>query len=83
MKAKTKRNLLSELMEGVESMWNHREGKITLRTHRIAAPESFDVRADFFVKARNSLQMSRRAFARSTFIPERSGARPSPVALHS
>jgi hypothetical protein len=29
-----KRNICSELMEGVDSMKEHREGKVTLRTHK-------------------------------------------------
>jgi hypothetical protein len=35
----SKRNVFAELMEGVEAMKAHREGKITLRTHTVAPPE--------------------------------------------
>ena len=70
-KKTAKRSLFTELMQGVEAMRLHRERKITLRTHRISAPPSFDVKPEFFLKAREALRMSRRAFARSTFIPER------------
>lgn len=67
----TKRNLFEELMEGVDAMKRHREGKITLRTHRVERQPKLVVRPDFFVNARMSLHMSRRVFARHTFIPER------------
>jgi putative transcriptional regulator len=66
-----KRNLFDELMEGVQAMKEKREGKITLRTHRIEAQPRLDVKPEFFVRARRSLKMSRRVFARCTYIPER------------
>jgi len=31
-----KRNLFRELMSGVEAMREHREGRLTLRTHEVA-----------------------------------------------
>jgi hypothetical protein len=34
-----KRNLFAELMEGVEAMQAHREGKVTLRTHVFPAAQ--------------------------------------------
>ena len=67
----TKRKLFEELMEGVDAMKRHREGKITLRTHRIERQPKLAVTPEFFVNARQSLHMSRRVFARHTFIPER------------
>jgi putative transcriptional regulator len=67
----TKRNLFEELMEGVDAMKRRREGKITLRTHRVEKQPKLAVTPDFFVSARQSLRMSRRVFARHTFIPER------------
>ena len=30
-----KRNLFPELMEGLDAMKKHREGKVTLRTHKL------------------------------------------------
>jgi hypothetical protein len=35
----TKRKLFAELVEGVGAMKAHREGKVTLRPHSVAAPE--------------------------------------------
>ena len=34
-KRKKKRSLFRELMSGVEAMREHREGRLTLRTHRV------------------------------------------------
>jgi hypothetical protein len=34
----TKRKLFAELMEGVDAMRAQREGKVTLRTHRVLVP---------------------------------------------
>jgi putative transcriptional regulator len=33
----TKRDIFSELMEGVAAMKSHREGKLTLRSYKVAA----------------------------------------------
>jgi putative transcriptional regulator len=66
-----KRNLFSEIVEGIEAIKQHREGKITLRTHRIEAQPPLEVKPEFFIRARQSLHMSRRVFARCTCIPER------------
>jgi hypothetical protein len=35
MSKTSKRNLFEELMEGVDAMQQHREGKVTLRTHKV------------------------------------------------
>jgi putative transcriptional regulator len=67
----TKRNLFEELMEGVQAMKEKREGKITLRTHRLEAQPRLEVKPEFFIRARQSLHMSRRVFARCMYIPER------------
>jgi len=67
----SKRNVFEELMEGVQAMKATREGKLTLRTHRIEAEAPLEVKPDFFVRARQALHMSRRVFARSVCIPER------------
>jgi len=68
---KTKRNLFEELMEGVDAMKQKREGKVTLRTHRLERQPKLEVTPKFFIDARESLHMSRRVFARCTYIPER------------
>lgn len=60
----TKRNLFAELMEGVDAMKAHREGKITLRTHKMAAPKvESSPNAEFFVAAREKFNVSRTVWA--------------------
>jgi hypothetical protein len=49
----TKRYLFAEPMEGVDAMGAHRERKVTLCTHTVAAPEiKASPGAEFFVAAR-------------------------------
>ena len=60
----SKRDIFAELMEGVEAMKAHREGKITLRTHKVEvskAEKSPD--AKFFVAAREKFNVSRAVWA--------------------
>lgn len=60
----TKRNLFSELMEGVEAMKKRREGKITLRTHKVAVPDvEPSPGAEFYVAARERFNVSRSVWA--------------------
>jgi putative transcriptional regulator len=66
MKKKTapKRNLFAELMEGVDAMKTHRESKLTLRTHKIEAPEVKESPgAEFFLAARQKFNVSRAVWA--------------------
>lgn len=64
MKKQAKRNLFAELIEGVDAMKAHREGKMTLRTHVVAAPEiQASPGADFFVAAREKFNVSRGVWA--------------------
>ena len=70
-KAKQKRDLFSELMEGVAAMKAHREGKITLKTHQVAVPLPADSSPDFLIDTRKRLNLSRAVFARSLRINER------------
>lgn len=82
-----KRNLFAELMEGVEAMKDHREEKITLRTHQIAAQDlepSPD--AEFFVAAREQFKVSRPVWANMLRVSPRTvekweqGGQASPLA---
>src|ERR1039457_4023750 len=60
----TKRNLFAELMEGMDAMKAHREGKVTLRTHTVAAPKiKMSPGAEFFVAAREKFNVSRTVWA--------------------
>lgn len=66
-----KRSLFRELVEGVTAMKQHREKKITLRTHKVPVQVRLEAGPKFFIEAREALHMSRKVFARATFIPER------------
>lgn len=82
-----KRNLFAELMEGVDAMKTRREGKVTLRTHRVAAPEiEAAPGAEFFVAAREKFNVSRAVWANMLRVSPRTvekweqGGQVSPLA---
>ena len=59
-----KRNIFSELMEGVDAMKEHREGKVTLRTHKLpAAAIEESPGAEFFIAVRKEFNVSRSVWA--------------------
>lgn len=62
-KVPKKRNLFSELMSGIEAMREHREERLTLRTHQIEPITVPLVDADFIRETREALHMSRQVFA--------------------
>jgi putative transcriptional regulator len=66
-----KRNLFNELMEGVESMRDHREGKITLRTHDVDELPPLEIDADLIRDTREQLHVSRAVFARHLRVSSR------------
>ncbi len=60
----SKRNVFAELMEGVDSMKSHRDGKVTLRTHTVPKPKIEEAPgADFFVSVRKQFNVSRPVWA--------------------
>ena len=59
-----KRKLFNELMDGVESMQHKREGKITLRTHKVDDLPPLKIDADLIRETREQLHVSRAVFAR-------------------
>jgi len=59
-----KRNLFAELMQGVNEMGEHREGKITLRQYEVEALPVPEVTAAEIVSLREKLHMSQPVFAR-------------------
>src|SRR5271163_2275659 len=71
LKKKPTRNLFAEMMEGVQAIKAHREGKITLRTHTVEVKPLPKVDAAFIRKTRKSLNVSRSVFARQLHINER------------
>jgi putative transcriptional regulator len=83
----TKRNVFAELMEGVDAMRADREGKITLRTHSVAAPViQASPNAKFFVAAREKFNVSRAVWANMLRVSPRTvekweqGGQVSPLA---
>ncbi len=63
MAKSTKRNVFGELMDGVRTMRAHREGRITLRSHRVQALSLPQVDERVIRTTRERLHMSRTAFA--------------------
>lgn len=59
-----KRDLFAEMMQGVEEMTAHREGKITLRQYAVAEKPTPKVTAKEIVALRTKLHMSQTVFAR-------------------
>jgi putative transcriptional regulator len=66
-----KRNILGELIEGVAAMKSHREGKITLRSHKVEAKPLPKVDSKLIKETREKLRCSRAVFARKLHIKER------------
>ena len=59
-----KRNLFDELIQGIEDMRAHREGKITLRTHTVQDLPPLSIDASLIRETREQLNVSRAVFAR-------------------
>ena len=82
-----KRNLFSEVAEGVAAMKAHRQGKITLRSYEIEPAPLPKVDSRLIRDTRKKLRCSRAVFARKLRINERTlekweqgRARPNPQA---
>lgn len=58
-----KRNLFAEMMQGIEEMADHREGKITLRQVEIEERPAPTVVAEEIIALRKKMHMSQRVFA--------------------
>jgi len=66
-----KRKLFDELMEGVDTMQQQREGKITLRTHEVEDLPPLEVDADLIRDTRERMHVSRAVFARRLRVSTR------------
>jgi putative transcriptional regulator len=66
-----KRVLFDELMDGVAAMAGHREGKLTLRTHRRDVRPLPPVTATLIRDTRERLKMSQGVFARKLRVNPR------------
>lgn len=59
-----KRKLIDELLQGVDAMRVHREGKVTLRTHTVQDLPPLSIDAALIRETRECLNVSRAVFAR-------------------
>ena len=66
-----KRDIFGELMEGAAAMKSHREGKLTVRTYKVAAAPLPKVDSKLIRDTRKRLHCSRAVFARRLRINER------------
>jgi putative transcriptional regulator len=83
----TKRDIFAELMEGIGAMGEHREGKVTLRTHSLPEAEVKESPgAEFFVAVREKFNVSRAVWANMLRVSPRTvekweqGGQVSPLA---
>ncbi|HEY6072898.1 MAG TPA: helix-turn-helix domain-containing protein [Anaerolineales bacterium] len=63
VKATKARNLFRELMAGVQAMRDHREGRLTLRTHAVEPITVPPINPSLVRETREALNMSRQVFA--------------------
>ena len=66
-----KRNIFSELREGVAAMKSHREGKLTLRNYKVVPAPLPKLGSKLIRDTRRRLHCSRAVFARKLRINER------------
>jgi putative transcriptional regulator len=66
----SKRNISSDLMEGVAAMKGHREGKLTLRSYRVEPAPLPKVNSKLIPDTQQKLRCSRALFARGPFPNE-------------
>lgn len=66
-----KRDISSELMNGVAAMKGHREGKLTLRNYKVETAPLPTVDSKLIRNTRERLRCSRAVFARKLRINER------------
>lgn len=67
----TRRRLFDELIDGVDAMRRHREGKITLQTHAVSELPPLEIDADTIRETREQLHVSRAVFARRLRVSTR------------
>ena len=67
----SERNVFAELMDGVEAMRLHREGKVTLRSHEVEERPPLAVDAAVIRQTRERLNVSRAVFARGLRVSTR------------
>jgi putative transcriptional regulator len=63
VKGRRRRSLFRELVSGVSAMRDHREGQLTLRTHRVDPITLPPLKPKLVRETREALRMSRQVFA--------------------
>lgn len=58
-----KREIFSELIEGFDALAEERQGKLTLRTHKVKLATLLPITAEEVLKVRQQLNLSRSVFA--------------------
>src|SRR6201984_2449766 len=66
-----KRKIFQDLIEGVDAMEKHREGKLTLRSYKEEVTPLPAVDSEFICETRKRMRCSRAVFARKLRINER------------
>ena len=59
----TKRDIFSELVEGIDALTQERQGKITLRSHKVKLDKLPPITATEVMNIRQQLNLSRSVFA--------------------
>ncbi len=62
-RGRPRRKLFGEMMAGVEAMRDHREGRVTLRTHHVEPIVLPELPPQVVRETREALRMSRQVFA--------------------
>jgi putative transcriptional regulator len=68
---KKKRDIFGEIMSGVDSMKQQREGKITLKNYKIPDVDLPEIDAQFIRKTREKLNLSQGLFAKLLHVNQR------------
>ncbi len=71
MARKKQRNIGGEILEGLQAIKSHYEGKVTLRTYTLEERPLPSVDARLIRQTREQLNVSRRVFARQLRVNER------------
>jgi len=68
---KKKRNLFEELVQGIEEINQHLEGKITLKTYRVEPTAKPEITPEIIRNTREKLNLSRPVFAHELHVSPR------------
>ena len=68
---KKKRNLFEELVQGIEEINQHHEGKITLKNYRVESTAKPEITPEIIRNTREQLNLSRPVFAHELHVSPR------------